>query len=96
MKKVGLFLLLALSVSGVQAGNSGSSFAGGMFGGMMGGLISGAMTKDSGRSYDTVSGLQEAVRYDLLRLRDRIDDIEKRLNDRIRDLESRIRDLERK
>lgn len=86
MKKTVILGVLCCTLpSLVLAGRGGSSFAGGMAGGMMGGLISGAMTRESAPRSKSVSAsvvreidkLENAVRYDLVKLDERIRTLER-------------------
>lgn len=86
MKKSVILGVLCCSLpSLVFAGRGGSSFAGGMAGGMMGGLISGAMTRESAPRSKSVSAsvireidkLENAVRYDLVKLDERVRTLER-------------------
>lgn len=86
MKKIVALGFLCCSLpSLVLARGGGSSFAGGMAGGMMGGLISGAMTRESAPRSKSVSAsvvreidkLENAVRYDLVKLDERIRTLER-------------------
>ncbi len=98
-----LFLLLAFSASVVQARRGGGGgFAGGFAGGMFGGLISGAMTRgrekviikeiDSSNYQAAINNLENAVRYDLLRLNDKIRDLERDLQD-VKEVKTQIKNL---
>ena len=94
MKKVCLFILLALFVSNTQAG-SGSNTAGALLGSMAGTALMTAATRDSGGS----SEFRANVRADLATLANKIDNLVIQMHDlkyEIRDLKSRIRVLEAK
>lgn len=82
------FTTIAIPNTQAHGGNSVlGGFAGGMAGGMVGGLVSGAMTKSSSSSsssevvssgkgyYRDIDKLESAVRFDLLKLDDKINNV---------------------
>ena len=84
------FLWLSASLFSCYGRGGGDAALGGFAGGMFGGLMSGAMTRDSGhrRSSDVsisvireIDKLENAVRYDLLKLDGRINVLERNAGD---------------
>jgi succinate dehydrogenase/fumarate reductase flavoprotein subunit len=86
MKKILVVGVLCCSLPSLAVGRGGGeSFAGGLAGGMFGGLMSGAMTRESAPRSSSVSAsvvreldkLENAVRYDLVKLDERIRALER-------------------